>query len=183
MRGLLARWQRSGFCADVDQLALQRTLRAVAQLDRAAALGALTPLVQEALAAGAKRVVVFCADEALTGPMAEVLRGEYVPALALPAGDDAEPVLRAFRDAPGPQVLLVADDPLGPRVSTHPHRPVLICLDGAGDAPRHAARLARVRSPRTLREVPVWQLSPSEDRKSTRLNSSHSQQSRMPSSA
>jgi hypothetical protein len=162
LRGLLARWQRSGFCADVDQLALQRTLRAVAQLDRAAALGALTPLVQEALAAGAKRVVVFCADEALTGPMAEVLRGEYVPALALPAGDDAEPVLRAFRDAPGPQVLLVADDPLGPRVSTHPHRPVLICLDGAGDAPRHAARLARVRSPRTLREVPVWQLRPSD---------------------
>ncbi|MBQ0960054.1 hypothetical protein KAK06_13960, partial [Ideonella sp. 4Y11] len=155
MREGLARWQRSGFLSDSDQLALLRQRRACEQLARAAAAGALVPAVQRALAEGAQRVLVFTADAELVVPLTEVLQGEYLPAQALPAGDEADAALRLWRDADGPRVLVLADDGDGPRIATHPHRPVVILLDGATDETLRHARLARVRVPRGEREVPV----------------------------
>lgn len=160
MRPVLARWHRSGFLSDTDQLALQRPLRAREHLARAAAIGALPPLLQAALAGGAQRLVVFSADAGFLGTLAEVLQAEDLPTRVLPTGAEADAVLREWRDAAGPQVLLVADEAHGPRIATQPHRPVLVALDGAGDDALRAARLARVRCARVQREVPVWQLVP-----------------------
>ncbi|MBQ0929056.1 hypothetical protein [Ideonella alba] len=155
MREGLARWQRSGFLSDSDQLTLLRQRRACEQLARAAAIGALVPAVQRALVDGAQRVLVFTADADLVAPLTEVLQGEYLPAQALPAGDEADAALRLWRDADGPRVLVLADDVDAPRLATHPHRPVVILLDGATDETLRHTRLARVRVPRGEREVPV----------------------------
>lgn len=155
MREGLARWQRSGFLSDSDQLALLRQRRACEQLARAAAAGALVPVVQRALAEGTQRVLVFTADAELVVPLTEVLQGEYLPAQALPAGDEADAALRLWRDADGPRVLVLADDGEGPRIVTHPHRPMVVLLDGADDEALRHTRLARVRVPRGEREVPV----------------------------
>lgn len=161
----LARWQRSGFLADSDQLALRRTLQAAWSDARATNAAALPALLRDALAAGAGRIVVFSEDAATLPALADALRAEGLPADALPttgAPRLADQALRAFREATEPRILLAADGPGGdgPRIGVQLASPLVIHLDTPWAADALARRLQRVRPGPAQREVPVWQLLP-----------------------
>jgi hypothetical protein len=161
----LARWQRSGFLADSDQLALRRTVAALWAAARGANIAALPGLLGEALYAGAGRIVVFSEDAAALPELAAALQATGLPVEALPAAGSprlADQALRAFREADGARILLVGDGPEGAeqRIGVQLAAPLVVHLDTpwAGDAlPR---RLQRVRPGPTQREVPAWQLLP-----------------------
>jgi hypothetical protein len=161
----LARWQRTGFLADSDQLALRRALHAAWASARAANATALPGLLQEALAAGAGRIVVFSEDATGLPALAEALGALGLPAETLPTAGTprhAEQALRAFRDAAEPRILLVADAPQGAesRIGVHLAPPMVIHLDTPWAAGALDRRLQRVRAATTQRQVPVWQLLP-----------------------
>jgi len=164
----LARWQRSGFLADSDQLALRRALQSLWAAARAANSAALPALLTEALAQGAGRIVVFSEDAAALPALADALRASGLPAGALPpAGSPrlADQSLRAFREAAEPRILLVADGPAAldgaePRIGVQLAEPLVIHLDTPWPADALARRLLRVRPGPAQREVPVWQLLP-----------------------
>lgn len=161
----LARWQRSGFLADSDQLVLRRTLLSLWAAARAANAAALPPLLNEALARGAGRIVVFSEDGAALPALAASLQAAGLPAEALPpAGSPrlSDQALRAFREAAEPRILLVADGPDGaePRIGVQLAEPLVIHLDTPWSADALARRLPRVRPGPAQREVPVWQLLP-----------------------
>lgn len=159
----LARWQRSGFVSDADQLALQAQVHALLNLGCDATTAALPDLLREALDTGAQRVIVFGSDAAALAALAAPLQAHGLPVTALPGAGSprlADAAARAFRDAASPQVLLVADGVPGaePRIGVHELRPLVIHLDRPWSAATLARRLARVRSGRAQRELPVWQL-------------------------
>ncbi len=161
----LERWQRSGYLADSDQLALRRTLHSLWEAARAANIAALPALLGEALAGGAGRIVVFTEDAAALPALTAALQAEGMPAQALPhAGPPrlADQALRAFREAEGAQILLVADAPEGAesRIGVQLAAPVVIHLDTPWPADALARRLQRVRPGAAQREVPAWQLLP-----------------------
>lgn len=161
----LARWQRSGFLADSDQLALRRTLQAAWAGARATNAAALPGLLRDALAAGAGRIVVFSEDAAMLPALADALRAEGLPADALPttgAPRLADQALRAFREATEPRILLAADGPGGdgPRIGVQLAPPLVVHLDTPWAAGTLDRRLQRVRPGPAQREVPVWQLLP-----------------------
>lgn len=166
---LLARWQRSGFLSDSDQLALRAQLAQAEAAEREAALVALPELLAEALGRGLSRVVLFAeADAAEEMPAWAELLNEWLAAAGwqaqvLPtANREAEAVLRRFRDAEGPSLLLVADGLPGsePRIPTAPRLPLIVHLDRPWDEAQRERRLQRLRLPRAQRAVPVWQLLP-----------------------
>lgn len=162
---LLARWQRSGFLSDSDQLQLKAGLTQAEAAEREAALVVLPDLLSEARAAGRTRVVLFAQPEASEDmpAWAEWLAEGGWQAQVLPmAHREADPVLRAFRDAEGPSLLLVADGLPGsePRIPTGPQAPLVIHLDRPWDEAQRERRLQRLRLPRGQRAVPVWQLLP-----------------------
>ena len=166
---LLARWQRSGFLSDSDQLALRAQLAQAEAAEREAALVALPELLAEALGRGLSRVVLFAeADAAEEMPAWAELLNEWLAAagwqaLVLPtANREAEAALRRFRDAEGPSLLLVADGLPGsePRIPTAPRLPLIVHLDRPWDEAQRERRLQRLRLPRAQRAVPVWQLLP-----------------------
>ncbi|HSI48259.1 MAG TPA: hypothetical protein VLA61_08325 [Ideonella sp.] len=160
---LLSRWQRSGFLSDSDQLALQRQLRAQQQACREAGEAALPALLQQAMADGVRRVVVFAEDAEALPELAQQLVDAGLPAFALAgAMNEREALLRQFRDSPEPQVLLVADGAPGDeaRIAVQPQRPLIILLDRPWDDAVLERRLQRVRALRTQRSLPVWQLLP-----------------------
>jgi hypothetical protein len=161
----LARWQRSGFLADSDQLALRRAVQALWAAARDANAAALPGLLQEALAAGAGSVVVFTEDAAALPGLADALQAAGLPAVALPSAGSprlADQALRAFREASGPRILLAADGPQGaePRIGVQLTAPLVIHLDTPWAPGALARRLHRVRPGAAQREVPVWQLLP-----------------------
>lgn len=161
----LARWQRSGFLADSDQLALRQLLQAAWASARAANAAALPGLLREALAADAGRIVVFSEDAGLLPPLAQALQAEGLPADALPtigAPRQADQALRPFCEATEPRILLAADGPGGdgPRIGVQLAPPLVIHLDTPWAAGTLARRLQRVRPGPAQREVPVWQLLP-----------------------
>ncbi|MGM9487611.1 hypothetical protein [Ideonella sp. YS5] len=161
----LARWQRSGFLADSDQLALRRTVASLWAAARAANIAALPALLGDALSGGAGRIVVFSEDAALLPELAATLQATGLPVEALPAAGSprlAEQALRAFREAEGPRILLVADGPEGAeqRIGVQLAAPIVIHLDTPWHADALARRLQRVRPGGSQREVPVWQLLP-----------------------
>jgi hypothetical protein len=161
----LARWQRSGFLADSDQLALRRALQAAWDSARATNAAALPALLREALAAGAGRIVVFSEDAATLPALADALRAEGLPADALPATGaprQVDQALRAFRDTAEPCILLAADGPGGdgPRIGVQLASPLVVHLDTPWAAGTLDRRLQRVRPGAAQREVPVWQLLP-----------------------
>jgi hypothetical protein len=163
----LARWQRTGFLADSDQLALRRALQAAWAGARAANAAALPALLHEALAAGTGRIVVFSEDAAGLPALADSLHAQGLPAEALPvaaAPRQAEQALRAFREAGAPRVLLVADGGVGaePRIGLGEQAapPLVVHLDTPWAAGGLERRLQRVRLGATQRQVPVWQLLP-----------------------
>lgn len=161
----LARWQRSGFLADSDQLALRRALQAAWGGARATNAAALPGLLRDALAAGAGRIVVFSEDAAMLPALADALRAEGLPADALPttgAPRLADQALRAFREATEPRILLAADGPGGdgPRIGVQLAPPLVVHLDTPWAAGTLERRLQRMRPGPAQREVPVWQLLP-----------------------
>lgn len=161
----LARWQRSGFLADSDQLALRQALHAAWGAARAANVAALPALLREALAAGAGRIVVFSEDPMGLPALADAMCAEGLPAEALPATGAprlADQALRSFREATGPRILLVADAPQGAesRIGVQLAAPLVIHLDTPWAAGALERRLQRVRPGPAQREVPVWQLLP-----------------------
>jgi len=168
---LLSRWQRSGFLSDSDQLALQRQLQTQQQACREAGEAALPALLQQAMADGVRRVVVFAEDAEALPELAERLVEAGLPAFAL-AGtmNEREALLRQFRDAPEAQVLLVADGVPAdePRIAVQPQRPLVILLDRPWDDAVLERRLQRVRALRTQRSLPVWQLLPQDSLASRR---------------
>lgn len=158
----LARWQRSGFLSDSDQLALRHTLQAAWAAARTANAAALPGLLREALAAGAGRIVVFSEDAAALPALADALRAEGLPADALPATDaprQVDQALRAFREATEPRILLAADGPGGdgPRIGVQLAAPLVVHLDTPWAAGTLDRRLQRVRPGPAQRGVPVWQ--------------------------
>ncbi|MCO5978546.1 hypothetical protein [Ideonella oryzae] len=166
---LLARWQRSGFLSDSDQLALRAQLAQAEAAEREAALVALPELLAEALGRGLSRVVLFAeSDAAEEMPAWAELLNEWLAAAGwqaqvLPtANREADAVLRRFRDAEGPSLLLVADGLPGsePRIPTAPRLPLIVHLDRPWDEAQRERRLQRLRLPRAQRAVPVWQLLP-----------------------
>jgi hypothetical protein len=166
---LLARWQRSGFLSDSDQLALRAQLAQAEAAEREAALVALPELLAEALGRGLSRVVLFAeADAAEEMPAWAELLNEWLAAAGwqaqvLPtANREADAALRRFRDAEGPSLLLVADGLPGsePRIPTAPRLPLVVHLDRPWDEAQRERRLQRLRLPRAQRAVPVWQLLP-----------------------
>ncbi|WP_374586275.1 hypothetical protein [Ideonella dechloratans] len=166
---LLARWQRSGFLSDSDQLALRAQLAQAEAAEREAALVALPELLAEALGRGLSRVVLFAeADAAEEMPAWAELLNEWLAAAGwqaqvLPtANREADAALRRFRDAEGPSLLLVADGLPGsePRIPTAPRLPLIVHLDRPWDEAQRERRLQRLRLPRAQRAVPVWQLLP-----------------------
>lgn len=166
---LLARWQRSGFLSDSDQLALRAQLAQAEAAEREAALVALPELLTEALGRGLSRVVLFAeADAAEEMPAWAELLNEWLAAAGwqaevLPtANREADAALRRFRDAEGPSLLLVADGLPGsePRIPTAPRLPLIVHLDRPWDEAQRERRLQRLRLPRAQRAVPVWQLLP-----------------------
>lgn len=166
---LLARWQRSGFLSDSDQLALRAQLAQAEAAEREAALVALPELLAEALGRGLSRVVLFAeADAAEEMPAWAELLNEWLAAAGwqaqvLPtANREADAALRRFRDAEGPSLLLVTDGLPGsePRIPTAPRLPLIVHLDRPWDEAQRERRLQRLRLPRAQRAVPVWQLLP-----------------------
>ncbi|WP_211373091.1 hypothetical protein, partial [Ideonella dechloratans] len=166
---LLARWQRSGFLSDSDQLALRAQLAQAEAAEREAALVALPELLAEALGRGLSRVVLFAeADAAEEMPAWAELLNEWLAAAGwqaqvLPtANREADAALRRFRDAEGPSLLLVADGLPGsePRIPTAPRLPLIVHLDRPWDEAQRERRLQRLRLPRAQRAVPVWQVLP-----------------------
>ncbi|MFZ5551415.1 MAG: hypothetical protein ACOZJX_22160, partial [Pseudomonadota bacterium] len=161
----LARWQRSGFLADSDQLALRQALHAAWGAARTANMAALPALLRDALAAGAGRIVVFSEDAVGLPALADALCAEGLPAEALPvtgAPRLADQALRAFREATEPRILLVADAPPGAesRIGVQLAAPLVIHLDTPWEVGALERRLQRVRPGPAQREVPVWQLLP-----------------------
>ncbi|GAA0743611.1 hypothetical protein LRH25_06465 [Ideonella azotifigens] len=168
---LLSRWQRSAFLSDSDQLALQRQLQAQQQACREAGEAALPALLQQAMADGVRRVVVFAEDAEALPELAQRLVDAGLPAFALAgAMNEREALLRQFRDAPEAQVLLVADGVPAdePRIAVQPQRPLVILLDRPWDDAVRERRLQRVRALRTQRSLPVWQLLPADSLASRR---------------
>lgn len=161
----LARWQRSGYLADSDQLALRRALQALWAQARAANIAALPGLLRQALEGGARRIVVFSEDASGLDALAESLQADGLPAQALPGAEAprrAEQVLRTYREAPDARILLVADGAEGaePRIGVQLAAPLLMHLDTPWHRSTLARRMQRVRPARHQREVPVWQLLP-----------------------
>ncbi|OYT85720.1 MAG: hypothetical protein CFE46_18510 [Burkholderiales bacterium PBB6] len=158
----LARWQRSGFLSDTEQLALQRQVLGLQHLSEAASTAALPGLLRKALDAGTTRVIVFSGAGHSLPALAQALQAQGLPVQALPSASSprqADAAARAFRDAPDAQVLLVADGVPGaePRIGLNNVRPLVLHLDRPWSSAVLLRRLRRVRAGRAQREVPVLQ--------------------------
>ncbi|MEK8048363.1 hypothetical protein [Ideonella margarita] len=158
----LARWQRSGFLSDTEQLALQRQVLGLLHLSEAASTAALPGLLRAALDAGTTRVIVFSGAGHSLPALAQALQAQGLPVQALPSASSprqADAAARAFRDAPDAQVLLVADGVPGaePRIGLNNVRPLVLHLDRPWSSAVLLRRLRRVRAGRAQREVPVLQ--------------------------
>lgn len=156
----LARWQRSGFLSDTEQLALQRQVLGLLHLSEAASTAALPGLLRAALDAGTTRVIVFSGAGHSLPALAQALQAQGLPVQALPSASSprqADAAARAFRDAPDAQVLLVADGVPGaePRIGLNNVRPLVLHLDRPWSSAVLLRRLRRVRAGRAQREVPV----------------------------
>lgn len=174
LRQRLLRQQASGYLPDSEQLALRAEVRALHQLQQAAALQAAIDWLAERLAAGERRLLVFGPDDALLADLAVQAQARGLPVVHLPqagACAEAEALLRSFRDAPDAQVLLSSDGPDGmdgdgaaeaaAQITLAGQRPQVLML-GACDAALQARRLARVRAPRAERGLGVWCMQPAE---------------------